>query len=111
MLIALSLIILLSLAVFIFVRQPKFGTTPSGERLARVKQSPYYKEGQFHNLSHTPDLTEGTTITSALWEFLFRRNPRAQPPGPLPSMKTDLSALPPAENVLVWFGHSSYFMQ
>ncbi|HEX2536004.1 MAG TPA: MBL fold metallo-hydrolase, partial [Chitinophagaceae bacterium] len=30
---------------------------------------------------------------------------------PFPVRRTDLKALAPAENVLVWFGHSSYFLQ
>jgi hypothetical protein len=29
----------------------------------------------------------------------------------LPSVKTDLLALTPQQDVLVWFGHSSYFIQ
>ena len=111
MTITLSILALLSLAVALFVQQPKFGKTPAGERLARIKKSPHYRNGKFQNLSPTPDLTEGASILSVLWEFLLKNNKRLQPAGPLPSKKTDLSALHPDDNVLVWFGHSSYFMQ
>lgn len=111
MILALTIVALLLLAVAIFVRQPKFGKTPSGERLARVKKSPYFNSGKFQNLSPTPDLTEGANLWSVMWEFLFGKNKRIQPANPLPSKKTDLATLSPSENVLVWFGHSSYFIQ
>ena len=45
-----------------------------------------------------------------LWEF-FKKHPETSPDKPLPSVQTDLKRLHPLENVLVWFGHSSYFMQ
>lgn len=106
-----SLLALLALAMTLYVRQPKFGKIPSGERFTRLKKSPHYNGGKFQNLSHTPDLTEGATVGSIMWELLFRRNKRAQPTNHLPSVKTNLFALDPAENVLVWFGHSSYFLQ
>ena len=95
----------------IVLRQPKFGSKPSGERLAQVKQSPNYKGGAFHNQSYTPDLTEGASFYSVLKEFLFKRNKRIKPADEIPSTKTDLHLLHKDENVLVWFGHSSYFMQ
>jgi L-ascorbate metabolism protein UlaG (beta-lactamase superfamily) len=44
-------------------------------------------------------------------EFFFEKNKRGTPKNILPSRKTDLLQLDPGENVLVWFGHSSYFMQ
>jgi L-ascorbate metabolism protein UlaG (beta-lactamase superfamily) len=45
------------------------------------------------------------------YEFFFNKSKKSKPKNPLPSQKTDLLTLHPAENVLVWFGHSSYFMQ
>jgi L-ascorbate metabolism protein UlaG (beta-lactamase superfamily) len=41
----------------------------------------------------------------------FRKNPRVQPPNELPVHKTDLHNLDRSHDALVWFGHSSYFMQ
>jgi L-ascorbate metabolism protein UlaG (beta-lactamase superfamily) len=43
--------------------------------------------------------------------FVFNTNKRLKPKGPIPSVQRDLWKLAPAENVLVWFGHSSYFLQ
>ena len=45
-----------------------------------------------------------------LWEF-FKKHPETSPDKPMPSVHTDLKRLHPLEHVLVWFGHSSYFMQ
>ncbi len=84
---------------------------PKGERLARIKQSPNFRDGAFQNQSVTPQLTDGATYGKVMKEFLFGRPKRATPSSDIPSMKTDLLSLNRDENILVWFGHSSYFMQ
>ena len=89
----------------------KFGKAPAGERLERIKKSPNYKKGKFDNQHFTPQLTEGTSVPKMMYEFFFKKNKRRIPKGIIPSVKTDLLNLPVNENVLVWFGHSSYFMQ
>ncbi|MEO8403754.1 MAG: MBL fold metallo-hydrolase [Chitinophagaceae bacterium] len=93
------------------MKQPSFGSRPASERLDRIQQSPNYREGQFQNLSNTPALTEGASYYSIMKEFFFEKKKRNKPAGILPSVKTDLLNLDPSENILVWFGHSSYFMQ
>lgn len=104
-------VIFLLLSVFLFMQQAQFGKTPAGGRLALVKQSPNFRDGKFQNLSHTPDLTEGVSYYAVTKEFFFGKNPRSKPIGTMPSKKTDLRGLAKQEMVLVWFGHSSYFMQ
>ena len=91
--------------------QSKFGKKPSGEALAQIKTSPNYGDGQFMNLSHTPPLTEGVGYTRVLKEFFFNKSSRTKPTDILPSVKTDLHSLSADKNVMVWFGHSSYFLQ
>lgn len=108
--------ILLLLAViltslYFFLKLPKFGKLPSGKRLEIIQQSPNYKDGKFHNLSFTPDLTEGETYFRIIKKVLFEKDKRNKPKERIPSQKTDLQDLDPNENVIVWFGHSSYFMQ
>ena len=93
------------------MNQEKFGSNPGGKRLARIKKSPHYRENSFQNLHDTPSLTEGVTYIQAIRDILFRKSPNRKPPKPLPSKKTDLLNLDPFENILVWFGHSSYFIQ
>ena len=89
----------------------KFGRTPSGKRLERIKKSAHYRDGQFHNINHTPQLTEGATIPRILYGFLFGKTERKIPLGTIPTHKTDLLSIPVTEDILVWFGHSSYFFQ
>ena len=105
------LIIFLTLFIIIYLKLPKFGKLPSGNRLDRILQSPNFKNGKFRNVNPTPDLAEGVTYFDAMKEFLFENSKNSKPKGIIPSQKTDLHNLSPDENVLVWFGHSSYFMQ
>lgn len=111
MIILFVIIIAFSISVFFFMKQPKFGKLPEGERLESIKQSPNFRDGKFQNLRHTPDLTEGETIFSVLVDFLFTKKPRLKPIDNIPSTKTDLLNLGPSEDIMVWFGHSSYFIQ
>ena len=107
----LIVIFLLVLIVIGFMQQPMFGATPKGKRQELIKQSQHFKNGQFQNLSDTPNFTEGATFYSILKEFFFVKHERRRPLKDLPSVNTDLHALPLSENVLVWFGHSSYYLQ
>ena len=91
--------------------QPQSGKLPSGERLKRIEASPNYKNGQFRNVHTTPQLTEGANLFSVMRKFFFGKSKNTRPPAALPSIKTDLLHMDPNENILVWFGHSSYFIQ
>lgn len=93
------------------MQRAQFGHLPKGEYLAQLKNSQNHNGKSFTNRSHTPDLTEGASYTSILREFIFKENKRTKPSQVLPSSKTNLQNIDPAQNVLVWFGHSSYFMQ
>lgn len=79
--------------------------------MERIQTSPNYRNGKFHNLNFTPDLTEGETYFRIIRKVLFEKDKRNRPKDRIPSQKTDLLNLSAEENVLVWFGHSSYFMQ
>jgi len=109
--VALALLFLLIITVIIYMRHPLFGSKPSGKRLERIKQSPHFKDGQFQNIHNTPQLTEGYSMGSVLYDYLFKKHPRLRPVDSLPSVKTNLLNLRPEQDVLVWFGHSSYFIQ
>ncbi|MBC8053291.1 MAG: MBL fold metallo-hydrolase, partial [Sphingobacteriaceae bacterium] len=111
MLITALILIILLLSTYTFLHQPQFGKISSDERLEKIKKSPNYKEGKFQNLSPTSDLSEGATFFKVLKEYLFNKSKTVRPPAILPSVKTDLHSLSPTENALVWFGHSSYFIQ
>ncbi|MES1249049.1 MAG: MBL fold metallo-hydrolase [Chitinophaga rupis] len=89
---------------------PVFGRTPSGNRLHRIQQSPHYKNGSFQNEIPTPVMLKDTSMIKMLNEY--RNRPvNIRPNHPLPSVKTDLGALPSDKPVIVWFGHSSYLLK
>ena len=111
MIIFIIIVLLIVIATYIFLQQPMFGRLPSGERLAQIKNSPNYKNGQFQNISKTPNLTEGASYYSVFKDFFFGKKINVEPKDVLPSVKTNLFTLEINKNVLVWFGHSSYFMQ
>lgn len=90
---------------------PMFGKLPSGERLEKIKRSPNYRDGAFQNVHFTPQLTEGASYISVIKEFLLGKKERMRPLENVPSVKTDLHNLPLNDDILVWFGHSSYYMQ
>jgi len=73
--------------------------------------SPNFKNGKYQNLNHTPQLTEGYTFFKVIKENLLTSWPDKIPAHAVPSIKTNLNDLPKDEDVLIWFGHSSYFMQ
>jgi L-ascorbate metabolism protein UlaG (beta-lactamase superfamily) len=110
MVIVLIICFLLFLFLVLFLSQPKFGKRPGGKRLARIRASSNYKNGAFQNQSFTPQLTEGATIFSVLKKFFFEKKERNKPAQIIPSIKTNLMNLDKTKNVLIWFGHSSYFM-
>lgn len=107
----LFVLFLLILAGYTFMGRAPFGRLPEGERLTRIQQSPNYRDGKFQNQSPTPDLAEGVSYYAVLKEFLFNRHKRNVPAQPIPSIKTNLVSLDPAVNQVVWFGHSSYYLQ
>jgi L-ascorbate metabolism protein UlaG (beta-lactamase superfamily) len=109
MITALIIIVTLIIALITFFKSPRFGKLPSGERLERIKKSPNYKNGAFQNLSPTPIMAEDVKLFNVIKEFVFTKNKK--PIGVLPSKKSNLHNLNPFENVLIWFGHSSYFLQ
>jgi L-ascorbate metabolism protein UlaG (beta-lactamase superfamily) len=111
MYIAVSVAIVFSIITAAILQQAKFGKLPSGARLEKIRKSPHYKKGSFQNQSYTPILTEGVGFLEVSREFFFGKNKRVTPKGEIPSVKTDLINLEGDRDILVWFGHSSYFMQ
>ena len=111
MIIVLLVLLLIVIAVYLFFRQPQFGKRISGEKLKRIQKSPHCKNGQFRNLNYTPQLTGNAGMFKIMKEFFFNKDKRSMPPASLLTKKTDLFQLDPNDNVLVWFGHSSYFLQ
>jgi len=103
--------IILAACGYAYLQHPKFGALPQGARLQAVERSAHYVNGAFQNLIDTPMRTQDTSFASNVISMLFDRNPKLKPSAALPSSRVDLKALPPQEDVVVWMGHSSYFVQ
>jgi L-ascorbate metabolism protein UlaG (beta-lactamase superfamily) len=76
-----------------------------------IENSPHYADGRFRNLLPTPILTEDSNVVSALFTSMTTRGERLRPSAPLPVWKTDLKSLDRHADLVVWFGHSSCFIQ
>ena len=105
-----SIVIAVAIA-FLYLQHPQFGKAPKGKRLERIKQSLNYKDGKFQNFSYTPELTEGHSMLEVVYNHFFKKAPRRNPTDTIPAIKTDLLNLSVDQDILVWFGHSSYFVQ
>ena len=46
-----------------------------------------------------------------MWDFIFAKKYKVKPEDSLPFVSTDIKGLDEKEDVLIWFGHSSYFMR
>ncbi len=103
-----SISILVVLTACAVLRQPQFGKNPSGERLEAIKRSPHFSDGAFQNLTPTPS---SINFGEAMRESLFKKSKHTKPSVEIPVIKTNLKEIQPNENVFVWFGHSSYFLQ
>ncbi|WP_316778539.1 MBL fold metallo-hydrolase [Pedobacter antarcticus] len=93
------------------MQKPQFGKLPLGERLERIEKSPNYHNGKFHNLVEKPTITEGYSMAGEIYKTIFGKKSRLKPVDSLPSQKINLHKLDRNENILVWFGHSSVFIQ
>ncbi|WP_372380923.1 MBL fold metallo-hydrolase [Xanthomonas sp. NCPPB 1754] len=94
-----------------YLQRPLFGALPTGKQLERMSHSRNYIDGAFLNQIDTPMQTTDQSEWSMWMETILGEKGHPRPPGALPSVKTDLKALDPAQDLVVWLGHSSYFVQ
>ncbi|WP_316633392.1 MBL fold metallo-hydrolase [uncultured Flavobacterium sp.] len=107
----LTILIILVVILSFFLLHPRYGKRPSGERLALIQKSPQYRNGKFENINYTPELAEGYGYFNIISEFLFKKVDRKIPTDIIPSVKTNLHEIPLDQDIMVWFGHSSYYIQ
>jgi L-ascorbate metabolism protein UlaG (beta-lactamase superfamily) len=87
-----------------------FGENPEGERLIVIERSANYKNKAFENLSNTRLMADNSSMLRNMWKFLNKPG-YTKPASTLPSLKTDLRSITEAKPVIIWFGHSSYFIR
>jgi L-ascorbate metabolism protein UlaG (beta-lactamase superfamily) len=86
-----------------------FGSNPSGKEIIRMTASPNYKGDVFQNLIPVKMLAENASYIKMIWRFI-NKSKNTIPPKPMPSVKTGLVSFTHDKPVIVWFGHSSYFI-
>ncbi|ARQ72096.1 MBL fold metallo-hydrolase [Streptomyces marincola] len=90
-----------------------FGARPAGERLARVRRSPQYRDGAFRNAE--PVRMVGAREAVAVLRETLRRSERRRrtPSGPVPlAVPEVLTGGPPATGLRVtWLGHASALVE
>ncbi|MGQ4435846.1 MULTISPECIES: MBL fold metallo-hydrolase [unclassified Streptomyces] len=93
--------------------QPEaFGADPSGERLARIRRSPHFKDGVFQNPGGNTSVRPSGGAMRGMGKSYLDKQERARraPTGTLPVHATTLADLarPAATGLrLTWMGHSS----
>ncbi|MDP4262862.1 MAG: MBL fold metallo-hydrolase [Bacteroidota bacterium] len=87
-----------------------FGNNPAGNDLQTIKGSLNYRDGVFQNLSRTEALVKGASFLKIMWRY-FTKPGNTKPPVALPSVMTNINLLKEEKPVILWFGHSSYFIQ
>ncbi|MCF4101432.1 MBL fold metallo-hydrolase [Gillisia sp. M10.2A] len=86
-----------------------FGKKPSGARKMRIESAFNYSEGEFRNVEPTSVNPNNVPMLKILKEFM-NKPASVKPPQELPNIKTNLSAITSNTPAVVWFGHSSYFI-
>jgi L-ascorbate metabolism protein UlaG (beta-lactamase superfamily) len=102
-------VIVLAIVVIWVFNLPVFGKTPEGARLERLKKLPNFKaDGTLDNLSPTPMKPDDVSY----WDMIVamvKGNEQRRPKDALPHLTPDFSET--IKTKLIWFGHSSYFLQ
>lgn len=102
---------LIAVSGFGYLQLPKFGALPEDEALAELKKSPNYSNGSFQNLEPIPEMTTDPESDRTWLDFLVSDDNGRTPSAPLPTVKTDLRNIDEDKDVMVWLGHSSFFIQ
>ena len=87
---------------------PTLGQLPEQQQL---QAAPQYRDGAFRNEVASPPRPGGVGMVFRMIRGRFEPRDRPSPTVPLPAVKTDLSKLPREQDIVVWLGHSSYFVQ
>ncbi len=102
---------LMTAGAIIILNHPAFGKLPKGSRLERIRQSSHYNGDGFVNLTFTPTMTTDKGFIRSMWDYLFNKPKDTAPAEAIPTVKTDLKALERSDDVVIWLGHSSLYIQ
>jgi L-ascorbate metabolism protein UlaG (beta-lactamase superfamily) len=108
---AATIVAVVALGSLAYLQHPVFGQLPQGARLARIAQSLHHVDGAFRNQIDTPMLTTDESQLSIILSNTFGTKGNPRPKGAIPAIKTDLTKLDATQDLVIWLGHSSYFVQ
>ena len=92
---------------------PQLGGKPTKTEQARYAASGHYQDGEFVNLQPT-SVSTGGSFVATMWKFIFKKDPAATPPGPLPLQQLDslsITRKTPETVRATWFGHSASLVE
>lgn len=95
-----------------YLHSPRFGRPFRPERLARMQASPHYINGHFECLEPVRVMEGDNQNLLTGWLKYFTEDKTGRVPERLlPSKKTDLWAQDKSEDLVVWMGHSTFYLQ
>ncbi len=85
------------------------GGRASGERLRRMQQSPYYRDGKFRNALRN----QQASMTHIMGRWFLEKTPHREPATHIPVVERKAAdfAYAPEELQITWFGHSSLLIE
>ena len=110
--IAIGLIALAAIATPLVLSLPAFGGELSGQRLARARASPLYRDGQFAN--PLPPAAYTWPYAWTLFKGTFFGQEMRVPPAPIPVVRLAAASLQGAPNPglrAFWIGHASMYVE
>lgn len=108
---SLIFILIITSVSLLYMLHPKFGKAPSGAHLAQLKHATSYNKSKFENIVPRPVISEGYSMAGLLYKMVFEKHKDRIPQNAIPHIRTNLKSLNKNENLVVWFGHSSLYMQ
>ncbi|MEQ9229461.1 MAG: MBL fold metallo-hydrolase [Cyclobacteriaceae bacterium] len=115
MLVLVSIILLITAAVFIFFKTaPQIGAKAEGARLDRMQQASNFENGKFQNTVETKMEMTWSTIKESLAHYLFADKSQKNPQEPIsvrPFRADEFSNIAADSLAFVWFGHSTILIR
>lgn len=109
------LLLIAFLIIILIFAYPRFGQAPKEVDFKRFEKSSNFKDGKFINKIQNPILinydksSRKKNIIPFLHMMLDIDN--LKPQNELPFVKSDILKLDEKDNLLIWLGHSSYYLQ
>lgn len=102
---------MLSLGAYLYLQQPQFTQPELFSQTNSLALTARLQDGIFHNQNEVEMYTGKQSRVESIMNFLFQKDENSIPAKQLPSIKIDLKQLDRNQDIVIWMGHSSYFIQ